>query len=355
METEKIFASKIIEWYQKNQRDLPWRDTKDAYKIWLSEIILQQTRVKQGLPYYQKFVETYPKVEDLAKAEESEVLRIWQGLGYYSRARNLHFTAKYISKELAGKFPNNYKDLLKLKGVGKYTASAIASFAFDEKVAVLDGNVYRVLARIFGIESDIAENKSEKEFLALAQSLIQNAEPALYNQAIMEFGAMQCSPQKPNCMFCPLQTNCVAFAQNKQKDLPKKSKKNKIKKRYFQYLIFDFDQKILLESRTQKDIWQGLYQFFLYEGKNSFENIETILVHHFEKVLDYLHIHHESEILTQKLTHQHINVKFVHITIQNKKVLTQEIFKNFRLYDLSEIQNLAKPILLAKYLENHFF
>ena len=255
-----LFADSILNWYAKNKRDLPWRHTNNPYFIWLSEVILQQTRVKQGLPYYEKFVETYPTVQELAEADEQNVLRLWQGLGYYSRARNLHAAAKFVHQELAGKFPENYQDLLKMKGVGQYTASAIASFAYNEKVAVVDGNVFRVLARVFGVDTDIASHRGAKEFGALASFLLPNNQTDEYNQGIMEFGALQCTPQKPNCMYCPMQSGCVAFQEGKQKELPVKIKKIKIKNRYFHYLIFEYQKDgatyLALKKRVGKDIWK---------------------------------------------------------------------------------------------------
>jgi len=211
------------------------------------------------------------------------------------------------------------------------------------------------LARVLGIESDIAQNKSEKEFTELAQHLMQNASPDLYNQAIMEFGAMQCSPQKPNCMFRPLQANCVAFAQNKQKELPKKSKKIKIKKRYFSYFIFEFEERILMQQRNKKDIWQGLYEFFLHETKSEFDNIDQVLKDCFADLKESFCIQSESEILKHQLTHQRVFVKFFHIKLKNTDLLQEKKFEDFALYSLEEVKNLAKPILLANYLENHFF
>ncbi len=231
----RIFANKIIGWYLDNKRDLPWRNTKDPYRIWLSEIILQQTRVAQGLPYYQAFTEKFPTVWDLSKADERVVLRTWQGLGYYSRARNLHKCAKIICDNYRGQFPNNYKDLLALPGVGPYTAAAIASFAFGEIKAVVDGNVYRVLSRFFGVHDDIATGPGQKKFAELAQSLISQEKPELYNQGNMEYGAIQCTPKSPNCHGCVLEDSCVAYHQHLQHQLPVKSKKVKVRERYFYY------------------------------------------------------------------------------------------------------------------------
>ena len=232
------FGQKLTSWYLQNKRDLPWRKTKNPYKIWLSEVILQQTRVVQGLPYYENFVNSFPTVFDLAKADEQQVLKIWQGLGYYSRARNLHHTAQYISENLNGEFPKTYNELIKLKGIGSYTASAIASFCFDEKVAVLDGNVYRVLSRYFGVETDISSSKAKKEFQNLADEVLDKNRPALFNQAIMEFGALQCVPKNPNCEVCVLNDSCLALKDKKVAQLPVKVKKTKVKKRFLNYLIF---------------------------------------------------------------------------------------------------------------------
>ncbi len=245
---------------------MPWRETSDPYCIWLSEIMLQQTRIEQGLPYYLAFTNAYPSIFDLANASEEEVLKLWQGLGYYSRARNLHATAKYIAFELNGKFPETYEGLLKLKGVGDYTASAIASISYNEPVAVVDGNVYRVLSRYFDIDTPINSTAGIKEFKLLAKELLDKEDPATYNQAIMEFGALQCKPQSPLCNTCPLSASCLALKNNKISMLPVKLKKGKIKKRYFNYLVFQSEEnKTILEKRSGKGIWEGLYQFPLIE------------------------------------------------------------------------------------------
>ncbi len=276
------FSKTLITWYLDNKRDLPWRKTKDPYHIWLSEIMLQQTRVAQGLPYFLAFTEAFPTVFDLAKADEEKVLKLWQGLGYYSRARNLHATAKYISEELSGNFPNNYKDLLKLKGIGEYTAAAIASFSFKECVPVVDGNVYRVLSRYFDIETDIASSGAKKEFTQLASELIDKKKPELFNQAIMEFGALQCVPKSPDCNSCPLDNSCLALAKNKVSQLPIKLKKQKITNRFFNYLlVIDNKNQAIINKRTQKGIWHNLYEF---PFENSFD-YETLKKHPFPIVL----------------------------------------------------------------------
>ena len=276
------FSQKLLKWYKINQRNLPWRDVDDPYKIWLSEIILQQTRVQQGMPYYEKFILTFPTVYDLAKASEDEILKLWEGLGYYSRARNMHFTAKYIVEELHGKFPNNYADLLKLKGVGNYTAAAIASFAFKEAVAAVDGNVYRVLARIFGIKDDIMSNQAKKIFQSLANELIPKNQPDIFNQAMMDLGSMVCKPKQPLCETCFMQEECFAFRHDEIVNLPVKSKKIKVKKRFFHFLLLEnADKNIVIEQRSDNDIWKNLYQFPLIE--TNLEASEDVIQSEFEK------------------------------------------------------------------------
>jgi len=266
MEISPILQS----WYAQNRRDLPWRMTKDAYRIWLSEVILQQTRVAQGLDYYNRFVEAYPTVADLASASEDEVLKMWQGLGYYSRARNLHKTAKAVVgngkwKMENGKFPNTYAELIKLPGIGPYTASAIASFSSDEAVAVVDGNVYRVLSRLFDIDTPIDSTSGQKEFHAMATELLDHKHPGQHNQAIMEFGALQCTPTSPSCEDCPLQDGCLAFANRTIAERPVKAGKVKVRQRELHYLLYKYNNEIWVHQRGPGDIWQGLWEFFLFE------------------------------------------------------------------------------------------
>ena len=262
------FAPKILNWYYEHQRNLPWRETRDPYKVWLSEIILQQTRVAQGMPYYLRFVEAFPTVHDLANAPEEQVLKLWQGLVYYSRARNLHATAKTVVEDFDGKFPDTYKGLKSLKGVGDYTASAIASFCFDAPEPVVDGNVYRVLSRYFGIDIPINSTEGIKYFKELAREVMDSENIRDYNQGIMEFGAIQCAPKNPYCLLCPLQESCVALQENKVDQLPVKLNKTKIRNRYFNYLVLlDDDGNTILEQRRGKGIWQNLYQFPLIESE----------------------------------------------------------------------------------------
>jgi A/G-specific adenine glycosylase len=259
------FQEEIVKWYQLHKRDLPWRHTQDAYVIWLSEIIMQQTRVEQGLPYFNRFLEAFPRLEDFASATEAQVLRLWQGLGYYSRGRNMHHTAQQVLALHGGVFPVQYEELIKLKGIGAYTAAAISSFSVGESHAVVDGNVFRVLARYFGIDTPINSTAGKKEFSTLAQELMEGQNPMLYNQAIMEFGALQCKPKSPDCEVCPLQYSCEARNLNLQGTLPVKLKKTAARNRYFNYLIIDQEQQILVKKRQPGDIWQHLYDFPLIE------------------------------------------------------------------------------------------
>lgn len=303
-------ADELLKWYHANKRDLPWRDTKNPYKIWLSEIILQQTRVEQGWNYYLAFLDKYPTVGDLAKASEQEVLKMWEGLGYYSRARNLHFTAKYITSELQGEFPTQYSELLKLKGVGKYTAAAIASFAYGEAVPAIDGNVYRVLARVFGEYEMIHTPKAEKRFRELAIHILPVNNAGDFNQAMMELGAMVCKPVNPHCDRCPLILICWAYKNKAWAKLPVKKSKLKIKHRYFNYLIIEHDGKKLLQKREHRDIWQHLYQFPLLEAQQpSLDELGIFLAEKFKISETRLTLLTPTPLI-HKLTHQHIHLFF---------------------------------------------
>jgi A/G-specific adenine glycosylase len=313
------FSNTLIHWYLQNKRDLPWRNTLNPYLIWLSEIILQQTRVAQGLPYFLKFADRFPTVFDLANADEKDVLKLWQGLGYYSRARNLHKTSKIVAFNLEGTFPDNYKDLLKLKGVGEYTAAAIASFSYNENVPVLDGNVFRVLARYFDIETDIGSSIAKKEFTALAAEVLPKGKANQFNQAIMEFGALQCVPKSPDCTVCVLNDGCLALKNKKVAQLPVKLKKTKVQKRTFNYLIFkDEEEQTLLQKRTQKGIWHNLYEFPLLETFNDLNDMETYTLIENQafvsnkiqniKLLNPIKI-------THKLSHQHLSVSFWEVSV----------------------------------------
>jgi A/G-specific adenine glycosylase len=344
-----FFSKRLIKWYKINKRDLPWRGVKDPYKIWLSEIILQQTQVVQGLSYYLKFIEHYPNVKILAKATSDQVMKDWQGLGYYSRARNLHEAAKYVVNKHKGVFPKTYEAIRELKGVGDYTAAAIASLAYDLPHAVVDGNVYRVLSRVFGIESAIDSTEGKKYFQKLADELINKKDVANYNQAIMEFGALYCRPVNPDCINCIFADKCIAFQKQKVNQLPYKAKKIKVRDRYFNYFLFTQKQRLFLQKRLNKDIWQDLYEFYLIETPKK-ESAKTILKAKSIKNLlgpkpfimkdvsrEYKHI----------LSHQHLHVIFYHIELSGKHTL-----KNMITVKLNEINKYAFPRLIEKYLKD---
>jgi A/G-specific adenine glycosylase len=278
MATKKTgFQEKILSWYDANRRDLPWRKDKNPYHILLSEIILQQTRVAQGLSYYEKFVEAFPTVQDLAGAKEEQVLKLWQGLGYYSRARNLHSASRQIIHEFDGTIPSGSKELMKLKGVGTYTAAAVASIAFQEAVPVVDGNVYRVIARYLGLRDAIDTGPGQKVFARAAKDLLWTKDPGKYNQAIMEFGALQCVPANPVCAICPLAENCMAFQEGLVNELPRKEKKVKVRKRFFNYLVIKQKNEIVLQKRAGKDIWEGLYEFPLVESEEELQSFGQLM------------------------------------------------------------------------------
>lgn len=341
------FSTQISDWYTKNKRPLPWRETTDPYKIWLSEIILQQTRVDQGTAYYLKFVNHYPTVQDLANADEDSVLKDWQGLGYYSRARNLHFSAKYVVNECDGKFPENYADLLKLKGVGKYTAAAIASICFGEAVAVVDGNVYRVMTRIFGIDTPIDSTEGAKQIEALANELIDRKDPSTFNQAVMEFGALQCTPKTPDCMFCPFQDKCEAFNQNKVHELPVKAKKTKVRERHFNYLVLRHNQHLYIRKRTGKGIWQNLHDFPLVETEKPIKSEQLFANEAFQGITGGASpkLKRTSETFKHVLSHQVIKAVFWELSIE-KKLEEKHAFK---FIPTEEFEDYAIPRLIENY------
>lgn len=350
----KFFAQTLIRWYQHQHRDLPWRHTRDPYKIWLSEVILQQTRIAQGLPYYERFVKHYPAVLDLASANEQDIIRLWQGLGYYSRARNLHQTAQFVAQELKGNFPITYAGLLQLKGIGPYTAAAIASFAFEETVAVVDGNVYRVLARVFGIETDIGSTQGKKQFAQLAAELISNDQPAIYNQAIMEFGAVLCKPTSPDCLLCPLQEVCIANATGRINQLPVKSKKIKVKERFFNYFVIVQGELLAMQQRTERDIWQKLYEFYLVESDKHISTLDELPDYHeLHFLLAHATVTVPSRVYTHILTHQRIQAQFWQVQIPSHIQLA--LPENLTFLSPQEIEQVPKPVLISSYWEANFF
>lgn len=345
---DRWFSKGLIEWYGQNKRDLPWRREKDPYRIWLSEIILQQTQVSQGISYYLKFIQKYPTVPHLAKAKEDEVLKMWQGLGYYSRARNLHSTAKIISTQFGGHFPTQFEQIRALKGIGDYTAAAIASFAFDLSHAAVDGNVYRVLSRVFGISTPIDSGKGKKEYQLLANLMLNKKEPALHNQAIMEFGALFCRPQNPDCQNCIFRTRCSAHQSSRVSDLPVKLKKGKIKNRFFNYLIIVDDKgKILLNKRGENDIWQGLYEFTLIENNKEMSPRQLFASRDFKhRCPSDFEIVYTSEKYKHILTHQHLFSRFY--VIRTKKTHAPGLKKS----TIEKLDQYAFPRLIEKFLND---
>ncbi|TND08748.1 MAG: A/G-specific adenine glycosylase [Bacteroidetes bacterium] len=344
------FAIILDKWYKNHRRDLPWRDTRDPYKVWLSEIILQQTRVEQGLPYYKAFAAKYPTVQKLAAAKEEDVLKLWQGLGYYSRARNLHAAAKQVTQEYGGKFPGTYAELLRLKGVGDYTAGAIASFCFGEAQPVVDGNVYRVLSRVFGIDTPIDSVKGKKDFRQLASELLNKKDPAGFNQAIMEFGALHCTPKKPGCLSCPFATYCEARREKLVDKLPVKAQKTKQNNRHFYYLLLFSGDFIYARKRSGKDIWQNLYDFPLVETKAALPEKKLVNGKVFAPVLGKTtySIKHISAEIRHLLSHQKLHIRFIEMRLNKPLPLSQA--KGLAKIRTTEIHKLAVPVVIHNYL-----
>lgn len=340
------FSLKLFNWYKKNKRDLPWRETRDPYKIWISEVILQQTRVNQGMPYYIKFLKKYPTLNDLSLASDKEVLLLWQGLGYYKRAINLLESAKKIVKTNNGIFPNTFDDILKIKGVGDYTASAISSICFGEKQVVVDGNVFRFISRLFGIKKNVKLKTTLIYFKKKLKLLIENLNPGDFNQALMEFGSLQCLPKKPLCYSCVFNTECKAYITNDIKSYPQKTIKIIKKKRYFNYIVISNNKKLIFEKRVKDDIWKNLYEFPLIEGKYS--KLDQI-VKKKEFVILNKKLKRPSKFLKlvtikHLLTHQILNIKFwIFIT---EGFIDNSI--SFR-----EMVNLPKPIAISEFINKH--
>lgn len=342
------FQKEIITWYLQNKRALPWRDTRDPYVIWLSEIILQQTRVEQGLPYFHRFLDNFPTVADFAGATESQVLKLWQGLGYYSRARNMLFTAKQVCNLYAGVFPVLYDELIKLKGIGDYTAAAISSFSSDEAKPVLDGNVFRVLSRYFGIEVPINSPAGRKEFIQVAREMIIGQLPSVYNQAIMEFGALQCKPKSPSCSACPLQSSCYALRNNLINALPVKEKKLKKRVRYFNYFICVNADSLLVHQRRTADIWQEMFDFPLLETENDYKgctsDFQIEVERFFGATCKVTHLGQKKHLLT----HQTIYVEF--FALANYIINFNEL-ADVKWLTFDEFEQLPQPKVVANFME----
>ena len=347
----RYFSLKVAEWYHLHRRSLPWRETKNPYHIWLSEIILQQTRVNQGLPYYKKFIEAFPTVFDLAKAPEQKVLRLWQGLGYYTRAQNLHKCARVVVTKYYGKFHQTFEELKTLPGVGDYTAAAIASFAFGKQVAVVDGNVSRVLSRTHGIETPINSPQGKRVFFELANKLVPAKNPDIHNQAMMEFGALYCLPQNPKCDGCIFSATCIANRNSLQKVLPVKQRLKKATKRYFYYFAIQKGKSFLMKKRNEKDIWNGLYDFYLVEKKRS-TDAEKIIAENdlLRKTFNGKRNLETSGLYKHVLSHQIIFSRFIQLKVTNSPALSGS---GLKFYSLKKVGELPKPVLISRFLSDN--
>lgn len=340
----------LLKWYTENRRNLPWRHHPTPYQVWLSEVILQQTRVSQGKDYYLRFIERWPDVESLAQASEEEVLKMWQGLGYYSRARNLHQCARQVVEQHGGAFPADYDKLLKLKGIGTYTAAAIASIAFNLPHAVVDGNVYRVISRLFDIDTPINSNEGEALFAQTAGALLNRKQPSLHNQAMMEFGALQCTPKSPNCLICPLQAQCLAFERQTVMQRPVKLQKLKITTRYFNYLVLRINDKIYLHKRNDRDIWKNLYDFPCIETQERTSAEAVLQSQEFKQLIENkaFTVSKVSPLFTHKLTHRTLLAQFIEIKLSQEllHIETKDLF----LTPERDLGNYPIPRLIDLYL-----
>ncbi|MEI7726373.1 MAG: A/G-specific adenine glycosylase [Bacteroidota bacterium] len=343
------FVKKLLSWYSDNQRDLPWRRTKDPYLIWLSEIIMQQTRVEQGTPYYQKFADTYPTIQDLAAADEQEVLKLWQGLGYYSRARNLHATAQTVTKEHGGKFPDTYAGILKLKGIGDYTAAAIASICFNLPYPVMDGNVLRFLSRVHGIAESIDLPSSRKKILQIATEMIDHTSPGDFNQAMMEFGALVCTPANPGCKTCIFNKQCIAFKIDRVDEIPQRNVKASVRERFMHYLVVTVTHQgtefIYLNKRTGRDIWKNMYDFPCMEFSVD-DYRQCLQTSEFNGLLNF-----------QQLEFRQIAGPYVHLLTHQKLIVRFYRFHSdkmiklpYTLIPLTDIHQYPVPKLIDRYL-----
>jgi A/G-specific adenine glycosylase len=344
------FSKEIIEWYQLHKRDLPWRNTADPYIIWLSEIIMQQTRVEQGAPYFNRFAEKYPTVKDFANAKEEEILKLWQGLGYYSRGRNMHQTAKTVMEEHAGYFPSNYESLIKLKGIGEYTAAAISSFSSNEARAVVDGNVFRLLARYFGMDTPINSGRGKKLFTELANELLDKSRAGDFNQAIMEFGSLQCKPKRPDCLACPLQAGCDAKKMNRIDNLPVKIKSQKSRDRYFNYILALKGDYILLNKRGPGDIWENLHELPLFESKTPDSAQALMQSEEFMECFGKeVRLKSISKPVKHILSHQRLHTNFITIEKFSEDFLSS---KNWFYVHINDLDQFAQPKLIFHFFDN---
>lgn len=346
------FSEEIIDWYQKHKRDLPWRNTNDPYIIWLSEIIMQQTRVEQGMPYFNRFTEKYPTVQHFASATEEEILKLWQGLGYYSRGRNMHQTSQAVMEDHAGYFPKNYDSLIRLKGIGEYTAAAISSFSSNEAKAVVDGNVFRLLSRYFGIDTPINTGKGKKIFTDLANELLDQTQAGIFNQAMMEFGSLQCKPKNPDCTICPLQTSCEARLKNRINELPVKIKAQKSRERYFNYILAIKNDQILVNKRRSGDIWENLIDLPLFETESRTEFPDLIQSENFIKAFGKeVLVRSVSKPVKHILSHQKLHANFIQIEDFTEAFLPDQ---SWFYVSREELEKLPQPKLIFQFFENFF-
>ncbi len=352
-------TSGLLKWYEKHQRDLPWRGTKDAYKVWVSEVILQQTRIEQGTDYFLRFMHAFPDVYALAGATEDEVLRMWQGLGYYSRARNMHHTARILVAHHNGAFPKSSKELVKLKGVGEYTAAAIASIVYDERVPAIDGNAYRVISRLFALPHNIDTSRGKKAFREIIQQIMPENRPGEFNQALMDLGSIICKPVNPLCNECFLNEQCLALQEKNTDRYPVRNPKTPSRKRFFNYFFFELDgpnekAAFFIQKRTQNDIWKQMYELPLLESDFLLEEDMIFMNQWWQKLFPqgqgYL-ISHISSPYTHMLTHQRIDARLIKVKVVDG--FEEELRKNFLLTDAEAFDNLAKPILIEKLLNRH--
>jgi A/G-specific adenine glycosylase len=351
--SKKYFTKQLVSWHNtENDRNLPWKNEKDPYKIWLSEIILQQTRAQQGLPYYLRFIAAYPTVRDMAAAKDEAVFLLWQGLGYYNRCKNMLATARHIAHELNGKFPDTYETILELRGIGTYTAAAISSFAFSLPYAVVDGNVYRILSRYFGIDTPYDTVAGKKEFSALAAELLYTNDSAAYNQAIMDLGATVCTPRKTDCESCPLQKHCVARINDLVNVLPIKSKKLVIRKRHFHYLLLKYKNTVWISKRRGRDIWENLHEPYLIEHDSEL-TVPSLKQHDLYKKLDLstATLKFEGKI-NQKLTHQIINTAFFSVELDKKNM---DLASPGKWLNKNELKNTAFPKTVLSFFKNNLY
>jgi A/G-specific adenine glycosylase len=343
------FTKTIIQWYAKNKRELPWRETSNPYHIWVSEVILQQTRVAQGISYYFQFLKEFPSIINLANAPEDEVLKVWQGLGYYTRARNMQKAAKWLVANSNAQLPSEYDELLKIPGLGPYSAGAIASFAFGKPVPAIDGNVYRIISRVFGVFASPLNASGQKEFRGIVIDLMPNEDPATFNQALLDFGALQCAPKGPSCTICPFSSICYAYRNNLVGSLPVKAKKLKVRDRFFTYVIIKKGQYVYIAKRKERDIWHSLYQFPLIETSSPIPFDQLINSAEWKKIVGKgaVYIHSISPAVTHKLSHQTLSIQFIMVNINKPSAYLK---KNFIMVTTENIGKYSVPVVIDNFV-----